>query len=74
LRWFGHVEHRPVNASIRESDRIIINEAMRDRGRLRRTWMEAIKNMFMLCVSKEMALNRPELKKKIHVADPKNLG
>jgi len=74
LRWFGHVEHRPVNASIRESDRIIINEAMRDRGRLRRTWMEAIKNMFMLCVSKEMALNRPESKKKIHVADPKNLG
>jgi len=33
----------PLNASIRKSDRIIVNVAMRTRGRPKQTWMVANK-------------------------------
>ena len=33
LRWFGYVQCRPINMPIPKSERIIVNGAMRTRGR-----------------------------------------
>jgi len=42
-------------------------------GPTKRTWMATIKNnMIVISISKEMALNIAEWKKRIHVASPKN--
>lgn len=64
-----------MNAPIKKGDRIIVNGAVRTRDRPKRTWVEAIKKDLKILNSvEEMALNRTEWKKKIHVAYAKILG
>ena len=75
LRWFKHVQCRPIYVSIRKSDKIIDNGAMRTREEPKQIWMEASgKDMLMIPVSEEMILNKTEWKKRIHATDPKILG
>ena len=58
------MQRRPINAPIRKSDTIAVNEAMRARGVLKQTWMKANgKNMLMHCVIQEIALSRAEWNK-----------
>ena len=50
---------------VRKDDGIIVNETKKTRGRSKRNWIAAIKkDIIMLHVSKEMALNRTEWKKR----------
>ena len=37
LRWFGHIQRRPINTPVRKSDAIHINA--RGRGRPKLTWI-----------------------------------
>jgi len=51
------MQHMPISATIKKSDRIINNGAMRTRGRSKLTWMVAIKkDMMMLNVTDKMTL------------------
>ena len=43
LRWFGHVQSRPVTAPIRKSLAMKVDGLPRGRGRPKRTWMEVVK-------------------------------
>jgi len=54
---------------------IIINGAMRTRGRPKRTRIELTKkDMLMFHVTEEMVFNKAEWKKIIHVANPIKIG
>jgi len=42
LRWFGHVERRPVDVVVRRVDQMEENQVKRGRGRPRKTIRETI--------------------------------
>jgi hypothetical protein len=42
LRWFGHVERRPVDVVVRRADQMV-SQIRRGRGRPRKTIREAIR-------------------------------
>jgi len=44
LRWFVHVERRPVDVVVRRVDQMEENYVKRGRGRLRKTIRETIRN------------------------------
>ena len=72
LRWYGHMQRRPLDAPVRRLEGIHVNDAKRGRGRPKRTWMELIrKDLNLLSLTKEVAQNRLEWRSKIRVADPK---
>ena len=59
LRWFGHIQRRPTNASVRKSDVIHIEGNARGRGRPKVTWIEIIKKDLVWCgLTDIMALDR----------------
>jgi len=43
LRWFGHVERRPVDAVVRRVDQMEKSQVKRSRGRPRKTTRETIR-------------------------------
>ena len=43
LRWFGHVQRRPTDAPVRRVKRIKLGQAKRAQERLKKTWMEIIR-------------------------------
>ncbi|KAL5156139.1 hypothetical protein HKD37_19G055060 [Glycine soja] len=43
LRWFGHVERRPVDSVVRRVDQMERRQTIRDRGRPKKTIREVIK-------------------------------
>jgi len=43
LRWFGHVERRPVNSAVRRVDQMEGSQITRGRGRPRKTTRETIR-------------------------------
>jgi hypothetical protein len=43
LRWFGHVERRPIGSVVRRVDRMEGSQITRGRGRPRKTIRETIK-------------------------------
>ena len=70
LQWFVHIKQRPLNASIRKSDLLIVYENDRGRGRSKITWEEIIKkDITIYNLSVNLALDSAEWRKKIHVAD-----
>ena len=72
LRWFDHIQRRPINAPVRKSDAIHIEGNARERGRPKLTWIEIIKKDLVWCgLTDIMALDRVEWRNRIHVADPK---
>jgi hypothetical protein len=46
LRWFGHIQRRPPEASVRNGILSHHENTRRERGRPRLTWEEAIKKRF----------------------------
>ena len=72
LRWFGHVQRRPMTAPVRRSETIQVEGARRNRGRPKLTWVEVVKRDMAACnLTADKALNRAEWQNRIHVADPK---
>ena len=43
LRWFGHILQRPLDATVRNSNFLLVHGNGRDRGRSKITWTEIIK-------------------------------
>ena len=75
LRWFGHVERRPVMAPLRKSFAIQVEGPSRGRGRPKTTWMEVINSdLKKFHLSKDLTQNRTEWRNRIHVADPNMVG
>ena len=72
LRWFGHVYRRPVDAVVKRADMIDLGSNTMGRGRPKLTLDTVVrKDMNMLGLSEQVALDRAQWKKRIHVADPK---
>ena len=75
LRWFGHIQRKPLDAPVRKSDLLTIHGNARGRGRPKPTWIEIIKKDITSCnLSVSLALDRSEWSKQIHVANPMQLG
>ncbi|KAH1214111.1 Craniofacial development protein 2 [Glycine max] len=71
LRWFGHVERRPVDSVVRRVDQMERRQTIRGRGRPKKTIREVIKNDLELNdLDRSMVLDRTLWRKLIHVADP----
>jgi hypothetical protein len=67
LRWFGHIQRRLPEASVRSG----ILSTRRGRGRPRLTWEETIKrDLKEWNIPKELALHRSAWKITIHVPEP----
>ena len=49
LRWFDHIQRRPMNALVRKCDSIHIEGNARGRGRPKLTWVEIIKKDLVWC-------------------------
>ena len=61
LRWFGHVQRRPLDAPVRRVDQIIRSPIKRGRGRPRRTLGELIEqDLLVNNIPKGLVTNRAE--------------
>ncbi|KAL5154345.1 Craniofacial development protein 2 [Glycine soja] len=71
LRWFGHVERRPVDSVVRRVDQMERRQTIRGRGRPKKTIREVIKKDLELNdLDRSMVLDRTLWRRLIHVADP----
>ena len=71
LRWFGHLYRRPREAVVRRGDAITVNGTAIGRGRPKLTWDSLIKrDLKFLNLTSDMAFDRAEWRRRIHVADP----
>ncbi|KAL5188110.1 hypothetical protein HKD37_05G013655 [Glycine soja] len=71
LRWFGHVERRPVDSVVRRVAQMERRQTIRGRGRPKKTIREVIKRDLELNnLDRSMVLDRTLWRKLIHVADP----
>ena len=71
LRWFGHLQRRPLEAPVRSGIISRFESTRRGRGRPRLTWEEVVKkDLKEWNVSKELALDRSVWKLAIHVPEP----
>ena len=67
LRWFGHVQLRPIMALVRKSFFMQFDGLSKKRSGPERTWMEV--NSI-----RQFGLGWTELVKQIHAADPNIVG
>jgi hypothetical protein len=71
LRWFGHIQQRPTKAPIRSGVIRRTGNERRGRGRPNLTCEESVKrDLKNWCITKELALDRREWKRVIHVSEP----
>jgi len=71
LKWFGHVERRPVDAVVRNVDQIEESRVKRGRGKPRKTIRETIKNDFEVNeLNLNLVYDKTLWRNLIHVADP----
>jgi hypothetical protein len=71
LWWFGHIQRRPHEASVRSGILSRPENTRRGRGRPKLTWEEAIKrNLKEWNIPKEIVLDRSAWKIAIHVPEP----
>ena len=71
LRWFGHVQRRPMEAPIRRGVLYRTEDTKKGRGRARLIWEEEVKrDLKDWIVSREFALDRNAWKKAMHVREP----
>ena len=71
LRWFGHVERRPVDAVVRRVDQMEESQVKRGRGRPKKTIRETIrKDLEVNELDPNMVFDRTLWRHLIHVADP----
>jgi hypothetical protein len=70
LRWFGHIQWRPVETSIRNGVIRRTGNKKRGRGRSNLTWKESVKrDLKDWYIIKELALDRRAWKLAIHVPE-----
>jgi hypothetical protein len=70
LRWFGHIQRRPVKTSIRNGLIRRTDNEKRDRGRPNLMWEESVKrDLKDWCITKKLTLDRREYKLAIHVSE-----
>ena len=71
LRWFGHVERRPVDSVVRTVDQMERRQTIRGRGRPKKTIREVIKKDLELNdLNRSMVLDITLWRKLIHAANP----
>jgi len=71
LRWFGHVERRPVDAVVRRVDQMEESQVKRGRGRPRKTIRETIrKDLEVNELDPHLVYDRTLWRHLIHIADP----
>ena len=71
LRWFEHVERRPVDAVVRRVYQMEESHVKRDRGRPRKTIRETIrKDLEVNELDPNLVYDRTLWRNLIHVADP----
>jgi len=71
LRWFGHVERKPVDAVVRRVDQMEKSWVKRGRGRPKKTIRETIrKDLEASELDPNMVFDRTLWRPLIHVADP----
>ncbi|KAM2067302.1 hypothetical protein ACFX1T_043651 [Malus domestica] len=71
LRWFGHVQRRPIDAPVRRCDYGTEVQGRRGRGRPRKTLEETLrKDLEYLDLTEDMTQNRAQWRSRIHIADP----
>jgi len=71
LRWFGHVERRPVDAVVRRVDQIEESHVKRGNGRPRKTIRETIrKDLEVNELNLNLVYDRTLWRNLIHVPDP----
>jgi len=73
LRWFGHVERKPIDSVVRRPDQMEDNHITRGRGRPRKTIRETIrKDLEINELDQNMVYeyDRTLWRNLIHVADP----
>jgi len=71
LRWFGHVERRPINVVVRRVDQMEESQVKRGRGRPKKTIREAIrKDLEVNELDPNLIYDRILWRHLIHVADP----
>ena len=71
LWWFGHIQQRHLDVPVRKSDLLTIHDNARGRERPKLTWTGIIeKDITIYNLSVNLALNRIEWRKQIHVANP----
>jgi len=71
LRWFGHVERRPVDAVVKRVDQMEESQVKRGRGRPRKIIGETIrKDLEVNELDPNMVYDRTLWRNLIHVADP----
>ena len=69
LRWFGHVQRKPIEAPVRRIETIIV-EGKRSRGRPKITWVEQIKDdLSELHLSEDLTRDRNSWRRHIHILD-----
>jgi len=65
------VRHRPTDALVQRVERIKLGQVKKAQGRLKKTWMEVIRqNIEAKGLSEGILLDRNEWRKLIHVPDP----
>ncbi|KAH1243553.1 Aldehyde dehydrogenase 22A1 [Glycine max] len=70
LRWFGHVERRPVDSVVRRVDQMERRQTIRGRGRPKKTIREVIKKDLELNdLDRSMILDRTLWRKLIHISE-----
>jgi len=70
LRWFGHVERRPVGAVVRKVDQMEESHVKRGRGRPKKTIRETIrKDLEVNELDSNLVYDRTLWRNLIHVAD-----
>ena len=63
--------YNELDALVMKSDHLTIHDNARGRGRTKLTWIEIIKKDITSCnLTVNLALDRSEWRKQIHVADP----
>ena len=61
LRWFGHVQRRPIEAVVRRCDTGVAEGTSRGSGRPRLKWENSVnRDMTLLDLTKQMTLDRTE--------------
>ena len=70
LRWFGHVQRRSPDATVRRCERLELGAYRRGRGRPKKRWMDNIKqDINLLGISVELAQCRVSWRDKIKVVE-----
>ncbi|PKA64424.1 ataxia telangiectasia mutated family protein [Apostasia shenzhenica] len=71
LRWFGHLNRRPIEAPVRKIELLDFAHVQKGRGRPKKTRQKTIRSdLSYLNLDKNLITDRAQWKQRIHVADP----